>query len=417
MDTKGQFQTEDSARAGSLRAETVETDFWEGAGEGIGRGLMRGGAKAAQFIGMAGATIPMTADAVMGDTQLQDWYFENVIDDFAGKSVDYWTPNPNEVGTAGRVLGGLAEIALPLAAGGGNPSLMIGSQSMGVGTELVRQGVDGSAAAKVAGVEAAAAGVGFVIPFFGKTLTQRIASGVAGNLAVNPAAEAVQQQVLIRSGDEEQAQWFDPLNAEARALDVLTGAVFGGVSHLSARRISRTDQNATATANNARHYQRDTMPGTPADIAASVAHQRAITEAIQQLTQGEPVSLSRAATEGVYRPAPPADLKPMAAAFREIYGEDLPPPGRGPVDPREPVARLPEPGPRVPVVQDVIDTPELQVARAAVADSPDLRVMDDEGLEVNARELLSRADEGVNRAQVDSKAYAAAVACFMRFGV
>ena len=107
----------------------------------------------------------------------------------------------------------------------------------------------------------------------------------------------------------------------------------------------------------------------------------------------------------------------MAAAFREIYGEDLPPPGRGPVDPREPVARLPEPGPRVPVVQDVIDTPELQVARAAVADSPDLRVMDDEGLEVNARELLSRADEGVNRAQVDSKAYAAAVACFMRFGV
>jgi len=416
MDTIGQQRIEESARSGQFQPDQVEPDFWEGAGEGIGKGIMRGGAKTAQFVGMAGATIPIAIDAGLGDTELQDWYFENVVDEFAGNSVDYWTPNSNEIGTAGRVLGGLSEIMLPLAAGGGNPTAMIGSQSLGVGAELARQGVDGGAAAAVAGVEAAASGVGFLIPFFGKSLTQRMASGVAGNLAVNPVAEAVQQEVLIQAGSEEQAKWFDPLNVEARGLDVLTGIVFGGVSHLSSRSFSRSEQHATATANNTRHFQRDTLPGTPGDVDASISHQQAIQKAIEQLTMGEPVSVPKKAADANFWPHPPGNLKPVAAAFREAYGEGLPKPMAGPVDADQPVRVPLVTINRRPVVDAAVDTPELQVARDAIAERPDLRVMDEDGVEVSAREMLKAAEDGVAQAEVDSKAYAAAVACFMRFG-
>ncbi|KAK6697360.1 hypothetical protein SNK04_014112 [Fusarium graminearum] len=84
-------------------------------------------------------------------------------------------------------------------------------------------------------------------------------------------------------------QGIQPLNFEARAVDVLTGAVFGGIAHLQAGpRATSADRDAVLTVSNAKHMQVDTAPGLPRDEASSAAHQNALASAMRSVLRGEP---------------------------------------------------------------------------------------------------------------------------------
>jgi predicted GNAT family acetyltransferase len=280
--------------------EESSPTFFEGAGTGISEGIMKGGANVGRFLGMAGSAAPIAYDAFTNDTKAQDWYYENIVEDTLTNAVDYWTPDAKEVGKAGQLLGGLAGIALPLMATGGNPSLLIGESYANPSIDLVNQGVDANTAGTVGAINAAATGVGFYLPFLGKNLSQRMASGIAGNLVVNTGATAAQQQVLENTGNREIAEQYDPFDTTARTLDVLTGAVFGGLAHMGAPRIKLSERDAILTANNAKNFQHDSAPGTPLDISSSVAHQNALTESLNQISRGEQVDVSSLVENAIF---------------------------------------------------------------------------------------------------------------------
>jgi hypothetical protein len=317
LDTDGQTTLDEQVRASVLNPEPVTPSFFKGAASATGQGILRGGARAGQFLGIAAAA-PIVAFEKLTDSgpETSDAIFR-ALDEHINNAVDYWTPNAQEVGTAGRVIGGLSEAVLPLMAGGGNPGILMGSQGVGTAVDLTRRGADPYAAAAVGTLQAAATGVGFKLPFMGKSLATRMASGAAGNLATSIGAEAGSQAILNASGSPEQAQNFDPLNVEGRAVDVLMGMAFGAIAHVGIRSAQR---DAILTANNAKHFQEDTAPGTPADVAASVAHQQAMESAVRDLLEGNPVTVPDAVVKAdfVPREAVPAEVPDRSPGFLKI---------------------------------------------------------------------------------------------------
>ncbi|MCC6196796.1 MAG: hypothetical protein IT518_20270 [Burkholderiales bacterium] len=341
LDPRGWEALVADAQANPLDLSRLRPAPLENAASAIGQGVMRGGARVAQFVGMAAAAPAVLYAKAADAPELVDPYFRK-LDELVTDAVDYWTPSAQETGTIGRIFGGLAEIVLPLMAGGGNPTLLLGSQQMGIAMDLARQGVDSDTAVGVGAVQGAATAVGFRLPYLGKTLASRIGSGIGGNLATSMSAAAVSREVLRSQGFNAQAQSFDPLDVEARAIDVLTGAVFGGLAHLA----TPTQRAAAAGAMNARNFQADSAPGRAADLEASAAHQSALGTALKQLSDGEPVNVPAAVADAKFvdTPARAAQRAQIADAIlaemrqlEEAYGEVLARP-RGPAD--DPLVRI-----------------------------------------------------------------------------
>lgn len=243
-------------------------------------------------------SLGMKPDTSAPTTAGQDWYFENVVEDLGQRATEYWAPDPAQTGTAGRIAGGLMQIAVPLALGGGNPSILAANEGIEAPAGLVKQGAGAGTATTFGAVSAGATMLGFKIPAsFGSTALQRVGSGAVANLVVGTATAAAQQGVLVAGGSDQLAKAYDPMNLEARAVDVLTGAVFGGIAHLRAG-----DRDAVLTVSNAKHMQVDTAPGIPADEASSGAHQNALASAINSVLRGEQVSVAGAIDAAEFLP-------------------------------------------------------------------------------------------------------------------
>lgn|GEM_PF-1315052 len=347
LDEQGRRTLDEQVSLNPLDLSKVTPSFFHGFGTALGGGTMRGGARTGEALAIAGAAPIMAAQelgsergqiarpliqslpfgpavdstlrlaSAAGDNLL-DSYFDNTAAP-AQQAVEFWTPDPAQVGTAGRVLGGLSEILLPLAAGGGNPALLAATEGLQTPASMVEQGVDPGTATALGTVSAAATALGFKVPAaFGSNLFQRVASGAAANTVVGTASQAAQSAVLEAGGYDEQAKQFSPWNAEARTVDLLTGAVFGGIAHAQARPVSVVDRDATLTAANAKHVQLDTAPGIPADQVSSAAHQRAISEAIGSLLRGEQVSVADLIDPAEFIPRQRQGIDPGAM---ELTGE------------------------------------------------------------------------------------------------
>lgn len=250
--------------------------------------------ESAAFASKYGIKVNTDAPEISG----QDWYFRNVVEDIGQQATEYWAPDPAQTGTAGRIAGGLMQIAVPLALAGGNPSILAANEGIEAPAGLVKQGAGAGTATTFGAVSAGATMLGFKIPAsFGSTALQRVGSGAIANLAVGTATAAAQQGVLVAGGNDELAKAYDPMNLEARAVDVLTGAVFGGIAHLQAG-----DRDAVLTVSNAKHMQVDTAPGIPVDEASSGAHQNALASAINSVLRGEQVSVAGAIDAAEFLP-------------------------------------------------------------------------------------------------------------------
>ncbi len=446
LDTRGQADLAETARLNPVLLGDSPAPAFTGMAKGIGMGIMRGGVRVAQLAAMAGGGIlsmferdPNLGPRAVGmyaPGALTDPYFR-AVDEYVNNAVDYWTPSPAEVGKAGQILGGLSEIVLPLAAGG--PALLVGSQEMGHATDLARQGVQAGTALKAGLIEGAASAVGFRLPFLGRTLASRVATGAVGNLALGAGGAAAQHGVLSADGYQELAAQYNPGDVEARAIDVLTGAAFGGLAHLHMR---AADREALLTAANAKHFQNDTAPGHPVDIEASVAHQEALETAIEQTLRGEPVNVPVTATQADFIPRernvsvearaqgaqdagiplePPADVPrgsipegavlaepDLPAALRERAaageaGQPAPEAVQQPEQARQPASAAVTAAEQAVIQRDFpVATGETDAAGRPVVRS--------------ARELLAEADAGIAKAQNDAKGFHAAVACFLGTG-
>lgn len=279
-----------------------------GAWHQAGLGVMRGGAMAADAVRMA-AAVPVVA---FGDDETQDAYFE-ATDEVIKSAVDRWTPDPATTTLAGRVMGGLAEAALPLMAAGGNPALLMASNQTRTSRSLVDQGVDASTARDVGMVDALTIGAGFMIPAVGRTLASKLAFGAVSNPLLNAAGIAVQAGALNEAGAPQAAAQYDPWDLESRAVDAALGAAFGGMAHAmgapggappmgrgfdDAGRVFRESVDEILTYRGAQRYESRAL-GAPT-IAARNAHDRAMRTAMEQAIRGEPVAVGAADM-----PAPP----------------------------------------------------------------------------------------------------------------
>lgn len=296
LDTTGNQQALDDAQKNLFdTTKPKEPGFFDNFVPAVGSGIMKGGARVGQAVGMAASVAPVAYDYLRGGTHAQDWYFKNVVDDTANNAVDYWTADAATTGTAGRTLGGLAEIVLPLAAGGGNPTALIASQQIGTSTDLAKQGVDSNTALNVGLMQGASTAIGFRAPAaVGSSLGIKVGSGAAINVAIGGATEAMQHNQLQGAGYDDIAKQFDPLNIEGRGVDLLTGGVFGAMAHVQTRTgrpVTQEQTDAILTERNAQSFQRDTAPGIPADGRASVLHQDAMQTALEQMRRGEAVDV------------------------------------------------------------------------------------------------------------------------------
>ena len=264
---------------------------------------MRGLLKAGSAIDLAGAVGPIAEDAFTGGTEAQDRYFRE-HDDLYGKAIEYWSPKPGEVGVAAEVAGSLmATLPLVLL----SPALAVGTTQLSVAEDLVKKGVDPVRAQAVGAAQAAGLGLGIYMPIFGNTLTQRVLLGGAGaNVGLGIAMRGVSEQILK---DTPAAEDFKAFDATSLTVDVLLGAAFGGLVHISpnqraqgakqwkqleewAATVKPTERDALSVLRQAQHLNVDSLPGKPVEPRDIDLHVQRMRQALEQASRDEPIQVS-----------------------------------------------------------------------------------------------------------------------------
>lgn len=297
--------------------------FWRGAGLTTMRNLARVG----RSVDMAGAVGPIIQDAFTGGTVAQEKYFRE-HDEVWGSAVDHWTPKPNEVGVAGQVAGELLTM-LPLVIA--SPSLAVGSYQLGTAEDLVRKGIDAGKAQAVGAVQGAGIGLGIWMPILGQNLWQRVVVGGAGfNVLQGTAMRGASGQILAGTPAEKEFQAFD---GTALTMDVLLGAAFGAIVHMSpaqraqgtemwqritnwAEALTPSQKSALVALRLAQHLNVDSAPGIPAGPVDVEAHVNRVKTAIEQLERGQKVEVS-GTTEPVFE-GEPSRLQAMQRRAEEL---------------------------------------------------------------------------------------------------
>lgn len=276
-------------------SKPVAPSGFDNFGSTAGNYFMRGMAEMGRSASMAVAAIPVALDKVVGNDNmtgksLSDRYFE-FHDETFGRAVDYWTPKPDETNKAGQVVGSLGAGIVQFLA---SPAATVANAQLSTSENLVRQGVSSDAALLAGDIAGLGTVAGIALPILGKNLTQRVATGVAGNLGQSVATASITQQIIkADGGSNEVMSQFDPFDPTGRLVDVLMGAVFGAKAHLDARvaDIPATERDALLVLNQSRHMEAVSVPGriaTESDFIKAVDNTRA---AIDQLVRGEPVSV------------------------------------------------------------------------------------------------------------------------------
>lgn len=427
-----------------------EVGAFDGFLRGAGLTTMRGLAKTGRAIDLLGSVGPILKDAATGGTELQDRYFKE-HDEVWGSAVDYWTPKPNEVGVAGQITGELLSM-LPMVIA--SPSLAVGSLQLGTAEDLVKKGVDATRAQAVGASQAVGLGLGIWMPVLGQNLWQRVVVGGAGfNLAQGVAMRATAGMILEGT---EAAKEFEAFDGKALTMDVLLGAAFGGIVHLSpaARaqgaeawgRIERWAENLTPTEKSAlvavrlsQHLNVEAAPGVPKSPADVEAHFNRVKTAMEQMQRGQPVEVSdlpeprfdadeprmaemaRRADDLVKEaerarkaeglPEQPI-AEPEAVRAEETEAPAAKPGGSEPPPPR---------GPRAAEAAGAEANPVTIEAERLATEDPDavLRVgTDAEGAPIvkTRRQFLDDARADVKRATEEAKLFEVAAACMLGVG-
>lgn len=301
IDPSGSAELENRIQQ-NTREVPIDPPWWKGVAAATGMGIMRGGAKAADTIETAAKKL---SEFQTGLPVSQ--VGEQSQEERRKAANDYWTPDAKDTGTAGRILGGLGEAALPLMVTGGNPALLVGSEVTQTRKDLLEQGVAPETATTAALVQGLGTAAGFRIPFLGKTLASRVVSGAVGNEAVSTATTAATHQILSES--PKAAAQYDVTDPESHILNTIMGGAFGTVAHL----LSPSVGDAALTARNAKHFQ-ESAPGVPADLESSAKHQASVEQAIDQLAHGEPVEVGDTIRGAVMHEKPLDDVANQAVA-------------------------------------------------------------------------------------------------------
>lgn len=343
LDDEGARALDLEAASNPLDPSKLTPSMWDGTGQAF-KGLLRPSAAAGRSLTLVGAPGAQAVDAVSNfagevadvvqnfrnpgapssrkpTTAAQDWYFRNVTDDIGSDAVDYWTPDPETMGSASKALNVGTNVVGSLPQILGLPTVFLGTSGADPALELTRQGVDTPTALGVGGVSLLANAIGMKIPAsFGNTLPTRLLTGAGANLAVGATSDAVSGAVLDFGGYERQADGYNVTDPYARGLDILLGAAFGARAQVEgAARVTPAQREAVLVAKNNDHLHRQTLPGEPINAAAARAHSNALTEAMAQVLRGEQVDVASLIRPEDYR-LPAAATSSFATANESPTG-------------------------------------------------------------------------------------------------
>ena len=430
---------------------------------GSGKVAMQTFAKAGRATSMAIAPAAIGLDkakAAFNDTaqstEIQDKFFK-AHDEIFGRAVDYWTPNPNEVGAAGQIVGQLMA-TLPMVVA--NAPATVASTQLSTGEDLVRKGVDSGKAQAVGAVQAGGLGLGIWVPILGKTLAQRVLLGGAGfNATQGLATRAASGKLLEGTPGAEDYKAFDPT---ALTLDVLLGAAFGGIAHINPRMRAEGDKwhaklaewgktlkpsevDALATLRQAQHLNADSLPGKPVDVQDVNAHVDRMRQALDDLandrpvqvedmpagrfehdaaradeanaiiggwmkeTEGERAAIEAARIEASARQAQSAE--PETPTIADQPNQGAAPDGGG--EARQAAAARPDAG-----TQEAGLDPLAASAARFAAENPDLPIVigknaDGSDITTTPRQWLEDADATMRQAQEDANLFEIAAGCLL----
>lgn len=316
LDQTGADALAEEARRNPLDPTALPPPMWTGAADQTGR-LLGASARAGRSLLMAGAPAAIAVDrardatralsdlrdvAVSGgrmqrpdrqpSTEASDWYFEHVVEGIGQDAVDHWTPDARTTGSAAQWLGTGYELlgAVPQIIGA--PAVFLTDSALSPAVEATQQGASTGAAAGIGAVNLGANAIGLRIPAaWGKTLATRIATGSGSNLALGAGANLGSSAIAQSEGLDNLATAYDPINPQALVLDAALGVVFGVAAHANAPRATKAQRDALLAVSNADHFTNATLPGQPRTPDAAVRHQDHLTQAIQQVLNGEPANV------------------------------------------------------------------------------------------------------------------------------
>lgn len=397
---------------------------------GTAKVTMQTFAKAGSAVDLIGSVGPIAQDKFFskpGTTEAQDKYFKEHEDVF-GKAVDYWTPKPNEVGTAGQVVGQLLG-TLPMVVA--SPALAVGATQVSTAEDLVKKGIDTTKAQQVGAVQAAGLGLGIWVPILGKTLAQRVLLGGAGfNAFQGIATRGASGEILEGTPAAQDFKAFDPTGL---TLDLLLGAAFGGLAHAvpSMRaegdiwhkrmaewgaKLKPSEIDALVTLRQAQHINADSMPGKPVDMASADAHVQRIRQAIDDLANDRPVNVEQMpAPKFEADPARQAEtsetvkaLQDEAVKAAEVEGIPVQKVGAGETAPAVKESLTPDTG----------GDPLTAEASRFAADNPDLKIAigknaDGSDITTTPREWLDQAEADLAGAHEDARLFQIAAECLL----
>lgn len=243
--------------------------------ETIGKGVMRGGVKAAR-----GALL---ATSVFAENKDPLFKFN---DDYLDTAEKYWSVDTPTMTTAKKIVSGMSELPLQLVGGGSFAAL---SAAMNTGKEMVEQGVDGQTAALIGAGAGATMGAMIALPQAGNTIKQTLAL-IASNPALGYAQDFATKKLLQSQGYDEQAKNIDPFDIPARSIDLLLGGIFGGVAHYGKWRAKAPTAVIDAIDTVERGKQAESL--NPFNDHSG-QHIDALDSALESITSGKPVDVKQ----------------------------------------------------------------------------------------------------------------------------
>lgn len=292
--------------------ERLAPDAFTGALGVIGPGLLRGGLEAGAAVesgfsslwqaGLdtaAGMLLPEPKFGGTPDVTSAERSSQETLGKGTAEAVMDLRPDPAEVGMVGQILGEASAI-LPRAVVGAvaaGPAGAAAAAGLPAGYSRKQvamvEGIDESTATWLGVTEGVTTAVGAALPaarFVGPVLGDA-AIAVGANVGLGMAHRGVSAELLEANGYFAQAAQYRMMEGTALATDAILGAAFFGIGRASMRRPTTEQVDAAMTERNAQHADIDTAPGAPINPRSAVAHQEALSTAINQVSRGEPVVL------------------------------------------------------------------------------------------------------------------------------
>lgn len=255
--------------------------------ETAGKGIMRGGVRAAKGAAIIGS-LPFPSEDEDGPDpervlpRKEDFF--RFVDERLDPAEKYWSVDTGALSTSKKIVSAITELPLQLV---GGPNLAAASMGLNTGVDMLNQGVGTGTAVAAATLTGGTMAAMVALPQAGTTIKETLGL-IASNPVLGVATDYATKSLLKSQGYDEQAKNIDPFDIPARSVDLLLGGIFGGVAHYGRWRAQAPTTVVDAIDTVEASRQRENLnPFKGADPQ----HGAALESALDSITEGRPVDV------------------------------------------------------------------------------------------------------------------------------